>query len=216
MPVRVALLIGLAGAGVLLHLTAEDLLLSLAEEDGVLEVLQAGAYLLAGVLAVVGLARRTASRWAWPAAVASLLMCGEEISWGQRLLGFESPAAVAARNRQREFNMHNLAGVNESIRDVGVVLVLLAFLALPLVVRRSARAARLARRWDVVVPGVVCATSGVLAIAYMRIPRWLGRNDFGYDECGELFLALTVLGYVWRLARLRLPRLAAAAEPAYG
>lgn len=34
---------------------------------------------------------------------------GEEISWGQRILGFETPEAVAGVNKQEEFNTHNLA-----------------------------------------------------------------------------------------------------------
>lgn len=32
----------------------------------------------------------------------------EEISWGQRLFGFETPESVNARNRQNEFNLHNI------------------------------------------------------------------------------------------------------------
>jgi hypothetical protein len=34
---------------------------------------------------------------------------GEEISWGQRLVGFETPEAVVEVNQQEEFNAHNLA-----------------------------------------------------------------------------------------------------------
>ncbi len=33
---------------------------------------------------------------------------GEEISWGQRILGFETPEEVLAVNEQGEFNLHNL------------------------------------------------------------------------------------------------------------
>ena len=33
---------------------------------------------------------------------------GEELSWGQRMLGFETPAAISQVNRQEEFNLHNL------------------------------------------------------------------------------------------------------------
>ena len=33
---------------------------------------------------------------------------GEEISWGQRLLGFATPESVAELNRKDEFNVHNL------------------------------------------------------------------------------------------------------------
>ena len=34
---------------------------------------------------------------------------GEEISWGQRIFGFETPETVAQVNKQEEFNAHNLA-----------------------------------------------------------------------------------------------------------
>lgn len=33
---------------------------------------------------------------------------GEEISWGQRYFGFDTPAAVKERNIQKEFNLHNI------------------------------------------------------------------------------------------------------------
>lgn len=35
-------------------------------------------------------------------------LLGEEISWGQRILGFETPEGIEARNMQDEFNFHNL------------------------------------------------------------------------------------------------------------
>ena len=34
----------------------------------------------------------------------------EEISWGQRILGFEGPPALVAANQQDEANLHNLLG----------------------------------------------------------------------------------------------------------
>jgi hypothetical protein len=33
---------------------------------------------------------------------------GEEISWGQRILGFQTPESLSEVNRQEEFNLHNL------------------------------------------------------------------------------------------------------------
>jgi hypothetical protein len=33
---------------------------------------------------------------------------GEEISWGQRIFGFETPETIAQANKQEEFNTHNL------------------------------------------------------------------------------------------------------------
>ncbi|GJL78470.1 MAG: hypothetical protein NPINA01_14590 [Nitrospinaceae bacterium] len=38
-----------------------------------------------------------------------LFVCfGEEISWGQRIIGWETPAALEELNRQNETNLHNL------------------------------------------------------------------------------------------------------------
>lgn len=88
----------------------------LAAEDGPIEYLAAlglvvasVAFLLAGlrwrrdpgvprlvVVAVFGLA------------AVFLLGAGEEISWGQRLLGVPTPEAVAAVNAQGELTLHNL------------------------------------------------------------------------------------------------------------
>jgi len=42
---------------------------------------------------------------------------GEEISWGQRLLGYNTPEAIAARNVQGEFNFHNLEFFNPRTMD---------------------------------------------------------------------------------------------------
>lgn len=48
---------------------------------------------------------------AWAALM--LLFAGEEISWGQRILGIETPEAISAINTQDEINLHNLVGVAE-------------------------------------------------------------------------------------------------------
>lgn len=36
---------------------------------------------------------------------------GEEISWGQRIIGFESPEYFRENNDQQEFTFHNLVTV---------------------------------------------------------------------------------------------------------
>lgn len=36
---------------------------------------------------------------------------GEEISWGQRILGIQTPPLLAELNEQKELNVHNLAGM---------------------------------------------------------------------------------------------------------
>jgi hypothetical protein len=44
-------------------------------------------------------------------AVLCLFAAGEEISWGQRLLGYGTPEGIRSVNEQGELNVHNLAGV---------------------------------------------------------------------------------------------------------
>ena len=37
-----------------------------------------------------------------------MFVCLEEISWGQRIFGFQTPEGIRDINAQREFNIHNL------------------------------------------------------------------------------------------------------------
>jgi hypothetical protein len=95
-------------------------LLALAvPEDHYFEIVGALALLATSILFLYGfrLARRILDR-TWMSLAKQLVYlglaflffvgAGEEISWGQRLLGFETPEAVSQVNRQEEFNLHNL------------------------------------------------------------------------------------------------------------
>lgn len=46
--------------------------------------------------------------WFLALAVLMFVYFGEEISWGQRIFGWETPAALKELNAQRETNIHNL------------------------------------------------------------------------------------------------------------
>ena len=69
-----------------------------------------------GLLLLVGTALAERSWWRRGVyvlgAAALLFVAGEEISWGQRILGFATPDALAALNRQDEFNVHNIRYVS--------------------------------------------------------------------------------------------------------
>lgn len=45
-------------------------------------------------------------------AVGSLFVAGEEISWGQRVFGWNTPEGLAAMNVQRETTLHNISSVH--------------------------------------------------------------------------------------------------------
>lgn len=121
---------------------------ALAREDGFVEWLTFGALVVAGGVLL--------SRWwgfrqnqpaVWQAvyllgALAAFFGAGEEISWGQRLFGWDTTEAFAA-NRQGETNLHNLEvggyNLNKVVFTYGLGLALAVyFLLLPYLVRRYA------------------------------------------------------------------------------
>lgn len=66
-----------------------------------------------------------------------LFFAGEEASWGQHWLGFHTPAGIAARNDQGEFNLHNVPILAELFdqlpRTILTVVALVGGVIVPLV-----------------------------------------------------------------------------------
>ena len=83
-----------------------------AVEDGVIENLTVAAYVLAALaLSAAAYGRQGFPRLALAAlAVGMAVLAGEEISWGQRLLGYATPDFLS-QNTQGEANLHNVPGV---------------------------------------------------------------------------------------------------------
>lgn len=81
----------------------------------------------------------------------------EEISWGQRILGIESPEWFLKHNRQFETNVHNLViyGVNLNKvvfgRFLGIM-VLIYMLATPILYRLNRRYKDFNNRWAIPIP----------------------------------------------------------------
>lgn len=102
----------LAGFVLLLAIAREDTYLDLMQEDGWAEWSTFLAFAIAGALALRGLFERQRARLDRLAllglALFSVFVAGEEISWGQRLLGFVPPKLFLERNYQQETNLHNL------------------------------------------------------------------------------------------------------------
>lgn len=87
----------------------------LVEEDQLFESLTAAFYLVGALFCLVGFlaASRSGSRigkyWLLGWAALFLFLALEEISWGQRLFGLESPGFFDSYNLQHETNIHNFA-----------------------------------------------------------------------------------------------------------
>jgi hypothetical protein len=100
------------------------------EEDGLFESATALALLFcAALLFVIGLGRAWRhDRRLGSVAVLMAVFCGllflEEISWGQRIFGWSTPAQFEELNAQQETNLHNMfVGYNQLIRLVVALLI---------------------------------------------------------------------------------------------
>ena len=181
----------------------DDLYRLLVHEDAAFEWAQVTAFAAVVAVAVHGAPRlwndgdRAAAVVVAGLAVAALVSVGEELSWGQRIFGFEPPTAFAA-NRQGESTLHNEPGFETASR----VLFLLAGVygtVLPLVVRRPSA---------FVPPRALVGFFAVVAAYFVGRLLVLDHPTYvqaKYSEWPELCLALATAAWCASLA-LRRPR----------
>jgi hypothetical protein len=146
----------------------------LLQEDGVLEWTTVFALLLAaGCFARAALrGARGGLRAAWFPALLSIFcafVALEEISWGQRLIGYRPPAYFLEHNFQQELNVHNVA--SSFLRELVLIAVLGVWgSALPLALR-TPRASALAQRVGLVTPPLAQAPFFAFSLAlYLVYP----------------------------------------------
>jgi hypothetical protein len=138
-----------------------------------------------------------------------LFLIGEEVSWGQRIFGWETPESVAAVNKQEETNLHNIHGVGSSFKWIQMLVGAYGTI-LPIVFLRPAFSARFRKLIEAVVP------HWTLVPFFMPMFVWkLYRNLSGtperfyyvitnYNEVIELILAMGFLLFlVFQLRKCR-------------
>jgi hypothetical protein len=123
---------------------------------------------------------------------------GEEISWGQRILGIESPEYFKQNNTQQETNFHNLIiggmRVNRWIFSFGLTAVLLFYLViLPILYRRKQWAKRLVQFWGVPLPQSYQTVSAVVLFVITQILPHEKKAEL--LECGIALLLFLVLAF---------------------
>ena len=167
-----SLIIGSALAAGLTRELAPELYHSIAQEDGPLEWASFWAFLLAaGAAGWLAFRTRARGRLPWCEAGLSLLclfIAMEEISWGQRLLGYQPPSYFLEHNFQQELNLHNL--VDTGLRKLALTVLILGYgVALPLLLRIAPLRA-LALRLGVIAPPVALVpaflSTGLLYLWY--------------------------------------------------
>ncbi|QYX55783.1 hypothetical protein K1T73_11910 [Roseovarius sp. SCSIO 43702] len=156
-----------------------------AAEDGLVEY---GTALFLLVASVVLLVRASQMRGRAGALAVGLtcfyallffLAAGEEISWGQRIFGWESGEFFKENNKQYETNFHNLMVGDMHLAktlfgSVLTVVILLYLVGLPLLYPRGGWIARVADRLAVPVPKLkhgIIAIVASLIIAVIDVPR---------------------------------------------
>jgi hypothetical protein len=124
---HVAVPVLLMVALLVIHLARPGRYEALTREDGVVEYATAVCY-FAAFLAGLLLTRRVLAGRDWPftvlyggMAVAFLVVCLEEISWGQRIFQVESPDFFRETNIQREIGIHNLQGIHALLHPAYIV-----------------------------------------------------------------------------------------------
>lgn len=148
---------------------------------------------------------------------------GEEISWGQRIIGFRTPEKIEARNIQKEFNFHNLDIFNlydeNDVRKTGLKSLLTAkrmfiyffatyLLIVPLLTKVSDFFSRVVRKIYLPVPAIELGILFVLMVPIFRIFRWeygvpiVSRGIAEIEEFNFAFI-LFFLPFVWLGFRTR-------------
>ena len=169
---------------------SDGVFLFVVREDGPLEWVQVVAYMTAVVIstaAIPGLRRRGDRRGTIALvglAVFALVCVGEELSWGQRLLGFDTPV-IGAQNRQGELTIHNDARVDELTRICLLFAGLYGLIA-PLLIRRHT---------PFVPPSALIFFFAVVAAYYAFRLQYLGRPSYEeakFSEWPETCFALAL------------------------
>ncbi len=139
---------------------------------------------------------------------------GEEASWGEHWFGFTPPAAIAERNDQHEFNLHNDPLLEPVFDQLPRLLLTIAALAggiiAPIVLRK--RGVRHPRfdgpgYWGWIWPTYACMPAALMVVTVSmpkKIFRALGQEqpyyfDISPGETKELALALFLMIYLLTL-----------------
>lgn len=150
--------------------------------------------------------------WVLMWTLACVYFVGEELSWGQRLAGWQTPDALQALNRQGETNLHNITSwLDRKPRAIVEIWILAGGLALPLWRWCAGRTAHPERATYWLWPTAVAVPSAALFFLF-RAHKWYaqasGREIVAWLSESEVreyyvavFLSLYLASIWWRLRR---------------
>ncbi|MDH3749790.1 MAG: tetratricopeptide repeat protein [Gammaproteobacteria bacterium] len=163
-------------------------------EDLVGEWSQTYFFFAAAILSVIVAQQKSRYRWFFALlAIACSYVVLEEISWGQRIFGFETPEFLKARNLQGEANLHNLfTGPHKTLLkdliSIAVSVSIVGFgLLYPLLLSRKWKIALWADKLGVAAPPLVLAPFFTVAAFFELKPL-----SFNEAEVAELLIAVAL------------------------
>lgn len=113
--------VGLLAAMALIWTWPQDIFLQLVKEDDLIENAQVLVLVIGAVSAFLLAKNFLKKRLAIMAGLFLIVSCGlffiagDEIAWGQRLIGFGTPEQLAEQNLQQETTVHNLDGFHQLV-----------------------------------------------------------------------------------------------------
>ena len=133
-------------------------------------------------------------------AVGAFLVAGEEISWGQRIFGLETPQFIAENNTQGEITIHNNKTV---LKYVYVAYWIVAGYAatswlLAAILRKQKSLSKLVKNYRYLIPPWYLLPYFLPTLYYTSYRFLIGWTYLGigqWEETTELFFALGILLY---------------------
>ena len=200
--------------GALVWLFDRELMRDMVAEDGVIEWTQVACFTVAAILSVrisQLLYRSHHVLAAWLFALLALgltFIIGEELAWGQRILGFETPEGLSAINEKQEVSLHNVESVTHFFTLAKLLVGIYGTFGGWLLphVRSKYWAGEL--RFVVVPLFLSTPFAIVLGMRLLRLTVMTGDVPIGFAELEELILAYGMASFVtmvWLRLRSREP-----------
>ncbi len=193
-----------SGCIVWLYFYNSKILNNLCKEDGFVEYLTSVFYFLAsGLFLFANKKHRFKNMFFWFLAAMCFAIGGEEISWGQRIFGIETPSNLGSINVQQELNLHNINGIHQNVRLIGVLIVTIICYFVPLSNWQFPKFKALYQKWSVPVFPLWLIGLVTTSLLFMVVPRYVFHvKIFNIDEIAEVELACAFLLYALSFAPL--------------
>ena len=173
-------------------------------EDGPLENATAVLFFITGVIMItraVKLRKKRSKLFLLATVGAGLVMffgAGEEISWGQRIFGIETPEAFAEHNKQGETNLHNLeigdVSINKLVFSKMLAVALVIYLlVLPILASKKPGVRKLTEKFGIPLPSRLQIIMWFVALAIPELIVNSSKKGEVREVCAGIMVFVTLL-----------------------